>query len=217
MIKVITIPVGVLETNSYLIFDEKSKVAVCIDPGAEPEKIIKTINENKLKLKAVLLTHGHGDHIGGLAVLIEKFDVPVYIHLEDEGMLRSPHENLSQSIGFDITAPETDNFVIDGQKISVGENEITIFHTPGHTRGGISFFINPENEKPILFSGDTLFYLNVGRIDLPGGNWEVLKKSVLEKLYVLPDETVVYPGHGPATTIHKEKNNNPYVKYEIIL
>jgi len=211
MIKVITIPVGFLETNCYLLFEEDNKNAVCIDPGADSEKIIKIIEENKLLLDAVLLTHGHGDHIGGLSDLLKKYDVPVYIHLEDETMLRSPGENLSESIGLNVVAPPTDKFIFDGQKIQFGDTEITVFHTPGHTRGGSSFFINPKGEKPILFSGDTLFYLNVGRIDLPGGNWETLEKSILEKLYVLPEETVVYPGHGPSTTIFKEKNNNPYV------
>ncbi len=211
MIQVITIPVGILETNCYLIFDFNSKEAVCIDPGAEPEKIMKVIADNKLLLKTVLLTHGHGDHIGGVKQLLSKYNVPLFIHSADKEMLNSPRQNLSESIGFNVTAPETDKFVKDGQKIPFSNTEITVFHTPGHTSGCVSFFVHSEGEKSILFSGDTLFYLNVGRIDLPGGNWEILRKSVLEKLYILSDETVVYPGHGPATTIFKEKNENPYV------
>ena len=211
MIQVITIPVGVLETNSYLLFDSNSKDVIIIDPGAEPEKILKVIDDNELQLKAVLLTHGHGDHIGGVKQLLSEKNVPLFIHSADKEMLISPRQNLSESIGFNVTAPEADNLLKDGQKIPFSNTEITVFHTPGHTPGGVSFFVHPEGEKPLLFSGDTLFYLNVGRIDLPGGNWDLLQKSVLEKLYVLPNETVVYPGHGPTTTIFKEKNENPYV------
>jgi len=211
MIKVITITVGILETNSYLLYDSDSKEAFCIDPGSEPEKILKTISDFELQLKAILLTHGHGDHIGGLSKMLAEYNVPLYIHSEDKEMLICPRQNLSESIGFNVTAPATDEFVEDGRKIPFDNTEITVFHTPGHTPGGVSYFVNPEGEKPVLFSGDTLFYLNVGRIDLPGGSWEAMQKSIREKLYVLPEETVVYPGHGPETTIHKEKYNNPYV------
>ncbi len=211
MIEVITITVGLLETNCYLLYDSDTKEVFCIDPGSEPEKILKTISDLELQLKAVLLTHGHGDHIGGLTKLLAEHDVPIYVHSEDKGMLSCPRQNLSESIGFNVTAPATDKLVEDGQKIPLGSTEITVLHTPGHTRGGVSYFVNPEGGSPMLFSGDTLFYLNVGRIDFPGGNWEAMQKSIKEKLYVLPDETIVYTGHGPKTSLLTEKHENPYV------
>jgi len=214
MIEVITIPVGFLETNCYLLYDSESKEAFCVDPGGDPEKIIEAVEDSGLTLKGVLLTHGHGDHIGGLSKLLAEHDVPLYVHPEDKEMLGCPHQNLSGSIGLSVTAPPTDKFVEDGRKIPFGNTEISVIHTPGHTRGGVSYFVHPDGENPVLFSGDTLFYLEVGRIDLPGGSWESMQESIRNKLYVLPDETTVYPGHGPATTILREKHNNPYVRID---
>jgi glyoxylase-like metal-dependent hydrolase (beta-lactamase superfamily II) len=209
---VYTLQLGVLMTNCYLVVEDDSRKTLVIDPGAEPEVILSFVTEHGLQVEKILLTHGHGDHIGAVAPLKNAWHVPVKIHEEDAGMLTCSNKNLSAFLGVDITAPDADKFLADGDTVSFGSTDVTVLHTPGHTRGGVSFHIPQDGRPHLLFSGDTLFDHEVGRCDLPGGSLDVLRNSVREKMYVLPDDTLVYPGHGPATTIGIEKRENPYVR-----
>jgi len=210
-IKIKTIPVGPLETNCYLVIDSETNDAVLIDPGAEADGLLSIIDNEEVNLCSVLLTHGHGDHIGAVGEIISKKKVPLWINSDDAEMLIDSEKNLSAMLGFFITTDHPYNEFVDGETINFGSIQIKVLYTPGHTRGGVSFFMQNEN-NPILFSGDTLFKGGVGRCDLPGGSWETLRKSILEKLYILPDNTVVYPGHGDLSTIKKKKITNNYVK-----
>ena len=206
-----TIPVGPLETNCYLVIDSETKDAVIIDPGAEADKLLSILDDEEVKLRGVLLTHGHGDHIGAVGEIVTKKNVPLWIQPEDAVMLTDSEKNLSAMLGLFITTDHPCSLFADGDVLQLGSIQIKVLHTPGHTRGGVSFFIQNEN-NPILLSGDTLFKGDVGRCDLPGGSWEILRKSILEKLYILPDNTIVYPGHGDSSTIGNEKITNNYVK-----
>ena len=210
-ITVKTFPVGPLETNCYLVTDNETKDALLVDPGAEAEKLLTIIDTEKVDLRGVVLTHGHGDHIGAVEKIISKKNVPLWVNSEDAEMLTDSEKNLSAMLGLSITSDHTYNTLSDGEEINLGSIQMKVFHTPGHTRGGISLFIQNES-NPVLFSGDTLFKGDVGRCDLPGGNWETLRKSILEKLYILPENTIVYPGHGGSSTIGNEKTTNNYVK-----
>jgi glyoxylase-like metal-dependent hydrolase (beta-lactamase superfamily II) len=201
-------------TNCYLVVEDDSRKTLCIDPGAEPEVILSFVNEHNLQVEKILLTHGHGDHIGAVGPVKDAWNVPVKIHEEDAGMLTCSNRNLSAFLGVDITAPDADKFLADGDTVTFGSTNVTVLHTPGHTRGGVSFHIPQPGRPHLLFSGDTLFDHEVGRCDLPGGSLDVLRNSVREKMYVLPDDTIVYPGHGPATTIGVEKLENPYVRID---
>ena len=193
-------------TNTYLVWDEDSKEAIYIDPAAPDKILIQEIQSRNLNLKFIINTHGHGDHIGGNKLLKDNFDVQLCIHQDDTKMLTDPQLNFSSSIGFNLVSPKADKILKDGEIIKLGNNEIKIIHTPGHTKGGICLFI--EN---LLFSGDTLFCDSIGRTDLPGGNFEEIKRSIQEKLFILHDETIVLPGHGLETTIGYEKVENLFV------
>lgn len=192
------------ETNTYLVWDEKTSEAIIIDPAFPAPALINELKN--LKLKYVVNTHGHGDHIGGNEFVLQNFKVPLCIHKNDAEMLSNPYLNLSNSFGIDIISPKADILLKDGDKIIIGNEVIKVIHTPGHTSGGIC--LHTDN---LLFSGDTLFCESIGRTDLPSGDFEQLKKSILEKLFILPDETIVLPGHGDSTTIGKEKIENPFV------
>lgn len=209
---VYTLTLGPLETNCYLLAQTDSGAALCIDPAAEAHVIINAVSEHNLRVEAIALTHGHGDHIAAVSALRAGWEVPVWIHSEDAAMLTNSERNLSAMTGLSVTAPPADSLFEDGDSITFGGTSVSVLHTPGHTRGGVSFYVDRRLDGvPMLFSGDTLFCGGVGRYDLPGGSWETLQRSIREKLYTLPDDTVVYPGHGPATTIGREKRLNQYV------
>ena len=193
-------------TNTYLVWDEDSKEAIMIDPAAPDKILIQEIQRKGLNLKFVVNTHGHGDHIAGNKLLKDNFKIQLCIHRDDAKMLTDPHLNFSSSIGFNLVSPKTDIILEEGGIIKLGNMEIKIIHTPGHTKGGICLYVDN-----LLFSGDTLFFESIGRTDLPGGNYSDLEKSIKEKLFTLPDETIILPGHGPETTIGHEKVENPFV------
>lgn len=193
-------------TNNYLLIDEKSKEAVLFDAtGNIAQEIIQPLEEYGAKLKYLIITHGHIDHIESSKDVEQKFNVPVLIGSQ-EGLLIN---NLSvQSTILNVGRIESPNFqlvVDENYPLSIGEYKIAPIHTPGHTLGGLSYLVDG-----MLFSGDTLFYEEIGRCDLPGGSFKEIEKSIREKLFTLPEQTVVYPGHGMASTVGHEKEYNAY-------
>jgi glyoxylase-like metal-dependent hydrolase (beta-lactamase superfamily II) len=199
--------VGALETNCYLVYCQETLECAIIDPGAEPEKIVRFIGHNCLKPTILINTHGHVDHIGANRDIKDKFDIPLYIHAADRPMLES---TLQSELSFFLGAKESpppDKFLEEGGEIKIGNVMLSVFHTPGHSPGSVCLM-----GDGILFSGDTLFFGGVGRTDLPGGSWEELERSIREKIFTLPVDTVVLPGHGPTTTIDQETKFNPFIR-----
>lgn len=200
--------VGIIGTNCYLVINEETKEAVLIDPGAYPLKIRNAVKEAGLKIKAVLLTHAHFDHIMGLDDVRKEFQVPVYVEEADLNMMTDGSRNLSVNYvngGYQYKGATP---VKDGQILEIAGMQFKVIHTPGHTPGGCCYYMEKEG---VLFSGDTLFQASVGRSDFPGGSASELVRSVREKLLALPDETHVYPGHMDETTIGYERRHNPFV------
>lgn len=204
----VRIPVGMMDSNCYIVGCGETKEGAVIDPGAEGKKILRKIEELGLKIKYIILTHGHVDHVGALAEVQKATDAKVLIHAEDASMLTDSRRNLSMYVGAGLTLKEADQLLHDGDKIKVGNVTLDVIHTPGHTRGGISFKLDPD----ILITGDTLFAGSVGRSDFPGGSHSQLITSIKSRLLVFPPETKVYPGHGPESTIAEEKRFNPFLR-----
>ncbi|MGL5084223.1 MAG: MBL fold metallo-hydrolase [Clostridium sp.] len=194
-----TIPAGPLQTNCYIIKDEVTKEAVVIDPGQDPALIIREIESLDCKVCAILLTHCHADHNDGTVDVKNKYNVPVYMHKEEEKYM-----NLDNMVYGKL--PKIYDFIEDGDILKVFSKDVKCIHTPGHTKGGICFLIEDK-----LFTGDTLFNGSVGRWDFIGGNFDELIKSINEKLLVLENNVEVYPGHGPKSTIMFEKARNPFL------
>ncbi|MDN5354324.1 MAG: hydroxyacylglutathione hydrolase [Candidatus Cloacimonadota bacterium] len=192
-------------TNTYLVWEEESGQAMLIDPAAPSEEIVPDLAS--LTLKFIVLTHGHGDHIAGVDFFAKlNKETQVCIHEKDSNLLTDPNLNFSAYMDLKIQNKPADILLQDGDVLQLGKTEIQVLHTPGHTQGGICLY--SEN---VLFSGDTLFNRGIGRTDLLGGNYQALVNSIKKKLWLLPDSTKVYPGHGPATTIGEEKMENPIV------
>ena len=204
--EILVLPVGPIETNCYIVFDE-SKEALVIDPGAEGRNIFQEIEKYGLKVKYIVNTHGHGDHIGANQKLKELTGARILIHELDGPMLTDGAKNLSIYMGKNICQPAADRLLKDGDFFEVGKMHFTVLHTPGHTRGSICLLASD-----VCFSGDTLFDGSIGRTDLPGGSYSELINSVKTKLFTLDDKIVVYPGHGPDTTIGREKAYNPFFR-----
>jgi glyoxylase-like metal-dependent hydrolase (beta-lactamase superfamily II) len=201
-LRVHTLPVGMLQANCYVI--EKDGTAVLVDPGADAAKIRSFLDKKGLTAKAVLLTHGHGDHIEA----VRHLGLPVYVHADDEECLYDAAKNLSGYAGmpFAMTKGSVSvTLLADGDTVPFSGDAIRVIHTPGHTKGGVCYLFGN-----LLFSGDTLFCRSVGRSDFPGGSHAQLMRSIESKLLTLPDETEVYPGHGPSSTIGSEKKCNPF-------
>ena len=204
--KVHSFTIGPLETGAYLVVDERSREALLIDPGLESESIYDVIHKERLQLSAIVNTHGHFDHVCGNAFFKAKTGAPVMIHPEDVPLM---HQAAQQALafGFQVPAPPpADRLLNEGDEVTMGESRLQVFHTPGHTPGGICLY----GEK-VVFVGDTLFSGSIGRTDIPGGSYEILLSSIRSKLLSLPDETAVYPGHGPSTTIGEERVHNPFL------
>lgn len=199
--------VGQLQSNTYIVGDEDTKEVLVIDPGDERKKIFKEISDNGYKVKYIVATHGHGDHVGAVNYIREKTNAKVAIHEEDLQNMTDSSRNLSFYLGEDIEIHDVEVLLKDNDEIKVGKYTYKVIHTPGHTPGSICLLV--ENK---LFSGDTLFYTSIGRTDLPGGNFNSLINSIKEKLYILDDNVQVYPGHGPDSSIGFEKKNNGFVR-----
>jgi glyoxylase-like metal-dependent hydrolase (beta-lactamase superfamily II) len=202
---------GAFETNCYALRESDGATdCVIVDAGLDGAGLVGFLQERKLNAVALVLTHGHADHIAGVVELRKSFgSLKVYIHQLDAGMLTGEQDNLSVLAGGTFRAEPADFLVVESDRIEQAEISLEVLHTPGHTRGGISLYCRDEG---VVFAGDTLFAGSVGRTDFPGGNMRQLITNIREKLLVLPDETVVYPGHGPATTIAQEKAYNPFVR-----
>jgi len=200
---------GAYETNCYVLREsETARDCLVIDPGLDAGRLIDLLEESRLNPVAVVLTHGHIDHIAGVVALHSTFpDATVYIHELDAEMLREPRANLSAMSGMAFSAAPPDVSLQDGNVIEQAGVTLLVLHTPGHTPGGICLFCQAEGAA---FVGDTLFAGSIGRTDFPGGSMRQLLSSVKDRLFTLPDETKVYPGHGPATTIAHEKKYNPF-------
>jgi len=200
-----TITVGPFFENCFLVADKKSKEVWLIDPGAEGNRIRVEIERLDLKPSKILLTHAHGDHIGAVEELRKFYNIPVFIHEKDHSLLVDPEENLSAAFGMPIAAGKADGFLAEGDKLNLGELRFEVIETPGHTPGGVTIY----GEKA-AFTGDALFAGSIGRYDFPHSDGQVLSRS-LARLLELPDNTAVYSGHGPATTIGRERKTNPFL------
>ena len=202
-----TIVVGSLKVNCYLVADEEAGEGVVIDPGAEAEKILRAVRREGVQVRYVLNTHAHFDHMGANAELVEKTGAPLALHPADRALLRA--QGGAHWFGLmEQKSPSPEIELTSGQRIEVGGLTLEVLHTPGHSPGGVSFYLAEEG---VVFVGDVLFASGIGRTDLPGGDRETLRRSIREVLLRLPDETVVYPGHGPKTSIGQEKTQNPWL------
>ncbi len=198
--------VGEVQTNCYFVYNANTSECVIIDPGAQAQALYEYIEEKGLKPVAILLTHGHFDHIGAVTMLRNKYGIKIYAARAERETLESPDMNLSVQFGASMIM-EADEWLEDGQEIELIGEKIRCLLTPGHTEGGMCFYFVGSG---MLFSGDTLFEQSVGRTDFPGGSMSQIVQSIRTKLFVLPDHTKVYPGHGMMTSIGSEKMLNPY-------
>ncbi len=202
---------GAFETNCYVLRDSATVTdCLIIDPGLQAEQLIDFLQGHKLNPVAAVLTHGHADHIAGVAPLRKNFpQIKVYVHKHDASMLVEPTHNLSAFAGRLIKAGPADVLLQDGDIIEQAGIRLHVLHAPGHTPGGICLYCEDDG---IVFTDDTLFAESVGRTDFPGGSMSQLLESIGQKLLTLPEKTKVYPGHGPETTIAREKAHNPFLQ-----
>jgi hydroxyacylglutathione hydrolase len=203
-----TIPVGITQTNCYIVGCEETQEGVVIDPGGHPKRILKAIEESGLAIRYVLNTHCHFDHIGANAEIVTATGAPLALHPAELPILQAR----GGAALFGVLARESplpDVELEPGQVLEAGTLRFQVLHTPGHSPGGVTFYLEQEGAA---FDGDVLFAAGVGRTDLPGGDWDTLMRSIHGVLFALPDETVLYPGHGPQTTVGREKRSNPWLR-----
>lgn len=202
--------VGNMAVFAYLIADGEGGDGLVIDPASDVDNIIATAEKNKITIKYIVNTHGHVDHISGNADMKKKTGAEIIIHKDDAPMFTSTPTMILRMFGAK-QSPPADTIVSDGDSIAVGNVSLTVIHTPGHSPGGMALYTDG-----IVFTGDTLFVEGVGRTDLPGGSWPVMLRSIRDKLFTLPEETKVYPGHNygpmPTSTIGHEKRHNPFAR-----
>jgi glyoxylase-like metal-dependent hydrolase (beta-lactamase superfamily II) len=203
------LPVGMLECNCSIFGDEATREAIVIDPGDNVDEILDILNRHSLRVKAIVITHAHIDHVGGAGQLRKETGAPVYLNANDRELLK--HLNV-QAGWLGMEEPdgvEVDADLREGDRLTVGATEFQVLETPGHTQGSVSLWIPAENK---LVAGDTLFRDSIGRTDLPGGDGRQILVSIREKIMPLPDQTVVIPGHGPQTTLGREKERNFFLQ-----
>jgi len=207
--EIYSIEAGPVQTMSYIAYDKATKDALIIDvPPDSSDSLFHFIEQNELKIHGIVLTHSHWDHTADVPELKKLLKAPVFIHRADEYRLQNPGKYSVWKLPFELSAFSADKYLEDNEKQEFGSLNFRVLHTPGHTEGGICIYF-PEHK--VLFSGDTLFNMSVGRTDLPGGDWETLYNSIKNKLLTLPDDIDVYCGHGEATTIGLERQFNPFL------
>ena len=206
--------VGPFQENCYVIGDEETMTGAIIDPGDEAARIALTVERLGLEIGQIIVTHSHIDHVGAVAQLVDEYMCPVLMHQEAGAMLKTvPQQAIMMGMGFG-KVPNVDRHVGDEEVLEIGSLRLRSLYTPGHAPGHLAFLVEDEG---LVFSGDALFAGSVGRVDLPGGSMEVLMRSISERLLTLPDETRVLSGHGPETTIGRERVANPFLSGEGLL
>ena len=204
-----TLAVGPFAANCYIAGSSETKEGMIIDPGAEAKTILKTVQQTGLTISVIVITHAHMDHVGALREVQEGTAAQFAVHEAEKGFVFSAPMRMLTSVGITPfkSPPNPDRLLKDGDHIDIGDLHFEVLYTPGHSSGGISL-----SGHGVVFTGDTLFNSGIGRTDFPGCSHERLIKSIREKLMVLPDETIVYPGHGPPTTIGDERRGNPFLQ-----
>lgn len=200
---------GPVSTNCYFLINEETKETILIDPADKAERIYDKLLGEQLMPVAILLTHGHFDHIMAVEEIARKYSIPYYIHEQEADLLENPDLNGAFMLRSNIAA-KRDQILKDSEILTLAGFSIEVIHTPGHTAGSVCYYLQKEK---VLLSGDTLFYESLGRTDLPTGSRAAILKSLQERLFELPEDTKVYPGHGMTTTIGHEKNNNPFLRW----
>jgi glyoxylase-like metal-dependent hydrolase (beta-lactamase superfamily II) len=203
-----TVVVGSFLVNCYIVWDDQTSEAVIIDPGDEAPLIIDRVKRTQVIPKAILLTHGHVDHIAAVGDVKEEYQVPLYVGKGEEQMLADPGRNGSAFLSDPVVAPQADRLVADEQELVIGGLAFRVLATPGHTAAGVCYLDETEG---LLFCGDTLFRGSIGRTDLPGGSLNQLLESIRTKIMRLPDDIICFPGHGPTTTVGAERTGNPFL------
>ncbi|MEQ8786959.1 MAG: MBL fold metallo-hydrolase [Pirellulaceae bacterium] len=197
--------------NTYVIFTEDASECLVIDPGLEPELILDYLDEEQLEPAAILNTHGHSDHIGGNAALKERWpECPLVIGAGDASKLTDPRGNLSANYGLALVSPPADRLLHEGDVFEAAGIELAVLETPGHSAGHI-VLVYKQSQPWLVFGGDVLFQGSIGRSDFPDGDFDTLSRSIRDKLFTMPDDTIVLPGHGSPTQIGFEKEHNPFV------
>ena len=201
-----TIQVGITQTNCYVVGCEETRAGIVIDPGDNPQRILKTIADSGLTIRYVLNTHCHFDHMGANAEIVAATGAPLALHPAELPLLQA--RGGADLFGVQVsTSPMPDVELEPDQMLQVGTLHVQVLHTPGHSPGSLTFYLAEEN---VAFDGDVLFHMGIGRTDLPGGSFDTLMHSIRAVLFTLPDETAIYPGHGPSTTVGQEKRANPW-------
>jgi hydroxyacylglutathione hydrolase len=201
--------VSPFQENCYIIGDEESGVGAVVDPGDEAARIALAVEQTDLDVASIIITHAHIDHVGAVAALVDEYACPVLMHAEAEPMLAQlPTQAMMMGLKFG-KVPAVDHYIGDEEVLEVGDLKLRALYTPGHAPGHLAFYIE---DAGLVLSGDALFAGSVGRADLPGGSMEVLMRSIEERLLTLPDETRVFPGHGPQTEIGNERTSNPFLQ-----
>jgi glyoxylase-like metal-dependent hydrolase (beta-lactamase superfamily II) len=203
--------VGPLQANCYLVSDAATRETAIVDPGGDAREIVRCMESGGLKPVLIVNTHAHPDHVAANAELKKRYEIPILIHKDDAPAL-AQSGMLSRLIGLFLEpSPPPDKLLRDGDEIKVGKITLKVVHTPGHSKGSICLWCKGQgDEAPLIFSGDTVFQDSVGRTDLPGGSYEALMNSIKTKVIKLPDRTRILPGHGPETTVGREKKYNPF-------